>query len=319
LAERVVAVLDDWEGRWRGSASVRRLREAGAEVRIVGEARPWADLLPVLADAEVLVLNRERTRLDAGRLAQLPRLALVAQTGTGIPHLDAQALRARGVPVAITPAASAPAVAELTLGLMLAATRRIVGLHAAVAAGQWPRPVTPGLAGRRLGIAGLGDIGREVARLGKAFGMTVLAWGPTLTAARAEAAGVELTPSLDDLCAGSHVVSLHLRVAPATRGLLTEERLAAIGPDGLLVNTARAELVDMAALRRLIAEGRLGGAALDVFDQEPLPADDPLRASPRVILSPHVGWMTDGTWAAFVGRSVDNILAFWRGEPFPAA
>jgi D-3-phosphoglycerate dehydrogenase len=313
-----VTVLDDWEGRWRAAPVLSRLQAAGLQVRILGEERPWTEVLPEAAGAEILVLNRERTRLDAARIAQLPRLRMIAQTGTGVPHLDLPALRARGIPVGVTPAASAPAVAELALGLMLAATRQVIGLHLALRGGGWPRPITAGLGGRRLGIVGLGEIGREVARLAMAFGMEVLAWGPTLSRERAAAAGVDLAPSLEDLCTRADVVSLHLRVVPATRGLLTEALLERIGPDGLLVNTARAELVDMAAVRRVLADGRLGGAALDVFDREPLAADDPLRTSPRAILSPHVGWMTDGTWDAFIGRSVDNILAFLRGEGLPA-
>jgi D-3-phosphoglycerate dehydrogenase len=310
-----VVVLDDWEGRWRTSPHTAALR-AVAEVAVIGEPLAWEELLPRVADAEVLVLNRERTPLPAGRLAQLPRLRLIAQTGTGVPHLDPAAARARGVRIAVTPGASARSVAELAIGMAIALTRRLPELDAAVRAGGWPRPITPGLLGETLGILGLGEIGRETARLGVALGMRVLAWGPTLTAERAAAAGAELVP-LAELFARSRVVSVHLRLVPATRALVTGELLARLGPQGYLVNTARAEVVDMQALRRLLAEGRLGGAGLDVFDAEPLPPDDPLRSCPRVLLAPHVGWMTDAAWDAFIARSVANVLAFARGEPFP--
>lgn len=313
----MVVVLDDWEGQWRRSPHVERLR-ADTEVTVLGEALPWPDLLPRIAGASVLALNRERTPLDAERLGQLPALRLIAQTGTGTPHLDRAALAERGIPVAITPRASAPAVAEQAFALALALSRRLFELDQGVRAGGWPRPITAGLYGRTLGIVGLGEIGTEVARLGAAFGMRRLAWGPTLTAERAAAAEVEFTDA-STLFATADVISVNLRPVPATLGLVSAELLSRMRQDALLINTARAAVVDMAALRRLLLDGAIGGAGLDVFDQEPLAPDDPLLTCPRVLLSPHVGWMTAGTWDAFVGRSVDNILAFLRGEEFPTA
>ncbi|RAG81913.1 phosphoglycerate dehydrogenase [Streptacidiphilus pinicola] len=234
-------------------------------------------------------------------LAARPARVLVAGPAGGAVDLDAA--RSAGIHVYDTPGLAAATVAEFTLTLLLALARR---LPAGVGAGTAWRP-TAGrdLAGRLLGVVGWGAIGSAVARLALGIGMRVAAWSPSLDAATAHTAGVQRL-ELDELLAAADAVSLHLRSAPGTDGIVDARRLALLGPHALLVNTARAALVDMAELRRRLTAGALGGVALDVFDVEPLPEDDLLRTHPAALLTPHMAWMTDDA----VGRFLAAAIAF---------
>ncbi len=240
---------------------------------------------------------------------------MIAQTGGGGSHLDLAAATARGIVVSGT-RGSAASTPELTVGLMLAAMRRIPYSDAEMRAGRWSQFVGRELAGKRLGVVGLGKIGSQVARVCRAIGMDVAAWSPTLTPERAAAVGA-VGQDLDTLLAESDVITVHLRLTPTSRGILTREKLALMKPDALFVNTARAALIDEVALVEMLQTGRLWGAALDVFSVEPLPSDHPLRSLPNVVLTPHIGWVAEDSYQVFIAGVVENILAYLDGRPLP--
>ncbi|HET8627778.1 MAG TPA: D-2-hydroxyacid dehydrogenase family protein [Thermomicrobiales bacterium] len=313
----LIVVPDDYDDVYGASPAFAALRERADVAIYTTPHDSLDDLVARLRDAEVVVANRERIPLRAEIFDRLPALRLVAQTGSRGAHLDLAAAEARGIVVAGTVGtASATSTAELTIGLMLAALRRIPAGDAGVRAGGWPRTVGREASGLRLGIVGLGRIGGRVARVAGALGMEVLAWSPSLTSERAGAAGALARP-LDDLLREADVVTLHLRLAPETRGLLDRDTLALLKPSALVVNTARGALLDEAALVEMLQAGRLWGAALDVFAQEPLPTGHPLRALPNVVLSPHVGWIAERAYAEFIAGVVETIVAYLDGRPVP--
>ncbi len=311
-----VVIPDDYNDVWGSSPDVARLRQR-AEVVIHTEppASP-ADLAKRLAGAQVAVANRERTRYTADLMEQLPELRVIAQTSGAGPHLDMAALTERGIIVCTTTAVSGPShsTVELTLGLMVAAVRALPWHDRLMHEGRWQQRVGLELAGRTLGILGLGKIGGAVAQVARLLGMRVLAWGPTLTRGRAAQAGVDFLP-LEDLLPRVDLLTIHLRLSDLTRGLLTRERLALMKPTAILINTARGPIVDEAALAEALSAGRLGGAALDVFGQEPLPADNPFRSLENVILTPHLGYVSDRSYERWISATVDNILAWMDGAP----
>jgi phosphoglycerate dehydrogenase-like enzyme len=305
-------VLDDFEGRIAGAPAMARLREL-AEVAVLD--RPLADGdLDRLAGVRVLLAIRERTRLDEALLERLPELELVLQTGGHAYHVDQQAATGRGVVVALSRRArmASASVPELTFGLMLAVLRRIHPLAAELAAGAWPAAMGGTLAGRTLGVLGLGRHGRPVARIAAAFGMLVLAWDRDPGREYPDDEPVAERLPLDDLLARSDVVSIHLKLSPESTGLLDRDRLARMRPGAILVNTARGAIVDEQALVEALTAGRLAGAGLDVFATEPLPADHPLRRAPNVVLTPHIGWKVDEVfteWAEIAAEQLDAWLA----------
>jgi phosphoglycerate dehydrogenase-like enzyme len=250
----------------------------------------------------------------------LPRLELVLQTGGHAYHVDQQAASGRGIVVALSRRARMPtaSVPELTFGLMLAVLRRIHPLAAEMAQGAWPEPIGGTLAGRTLGILGLGRHGRPVARIAAAFGMLALAWDRDPSRRYPTDEPVAGRLPLDDLLARSDVVSVHLRLSPSVHRLLDRERLARLRPGAVLVNTARGSIVDEQALVEALHQGRLGGAGLDVFATEPLPADHPLRTAPNVVLTPHIGWKVDEVFAEWAAIAAEQLAA-WLDGRLPAA
>jgi phosphoglycerate dehydrogenase-like enzyme len=307
-------VLDDEEGRIAGAPAMARLREL-AEVTVLD--RPLAGGDPGgLAEARVLLAVRERTRIDAALLDRLPRLELVLQTGGHAYHVDQDAATGRGIVVALSRRATmaSAAVPELTFALMLAVLRRIHPLAGELAAGAWPAAMGGTLAGRTLGILGLGRHGRPVARIAAAFGMGVLAWDRDPGRAYADDEPVTERLPLDDLLERSDVVSVHLRLSPESSGLLDRERLARLRPGAILVNTARGAIVDEEALLEALGAGRLAGAGLDVFATEPLPADHPLRTAPNVVLTPHIGWKVEEVFAEWVEIAAEQLAAWLDGR-----
>ena len=313
-----IVVLDDYERALRRLADWSEIdRRAG--VRVYHEPLRGDMLHAALAHADAVVLMRDRTPLLADLIARLPRLKLVVFTGTRNNALDTAALAARGIPVAHTDwGPSKDTTCELTWALILAATRRLEAHFRLLRDGDWrdAGPLGGMLAGERLGLIGLGEIGSRVARVGAAFGMQVVAWSPHLTAERAQARGATLM-ALDELLATSKVVSLHLVPSAATRHLINAARLATMRADALLVNTARSALLDMQALAHALAAGRPAMAALDVFDEEPLPADHPLRRTPNVVLTPHLGFVAQPVFERFAAGVVKSLEAWLRGEPLP--
>jgi phosphoglycerate dehydrogenase-like enzyme len=211
----------------------------------------------------------------------------------------------------------ASSTVELTFGLMLALLRRIPQTHQSIAEGNWPNVLGHTLAGKKLGILGLGRMGRGVARIARAFEMDVVAWGPTLTNERALESAVTRV-ELDSLLESSDVVSVHLKLSEQSRGLLDEARLRRIGPSSYLINTARGAIVDEAALARVLRDGALGGAGLDVFVEEPLPANSPLRGLDNVVMTSHLGWPADLTYRCFATAVADIVEAYLNGAPFRA-
>jgi phosphoglycerate dehydrogenase-like enzyme len=311
-------VLDDHEGRIARAPGMDRLRQL-AEVTVLD--RPLGDGDgDLLAGARVLLAIRERTAIDAALLARLPTLELVLQTGGHAYHVDQEAATGRGIVVALSRRATmaSASVPELTFGLMLAVLRRIHPLAAELAGGGWPAAMGGTLAGRTLGILGLGRHGRPVARIAAAFGMVVLAWDRDPGREYPDDEPVAERLPLDDLLARSDVVSVHLKLSPASTGLLDRDRLARLRPGAILVNTARGAIVDEPALLDALRSGRLAGAGLDVFATEPLPADHPLRTAPNVVLTPHIGWKVEEVFAEWAEIAAEQLAA-WLDGRLPAA
>lgn len=313
-----IVVLDDTERAMRRLADWQAI-DAQAKVTIHHEPLSGAALVDALQDADAIVLMRDRTPFTAELLAALPKLRYLVFTGTRNARLDLAALAARNIPVSCTEfGPSKDSTCELTWATILAATKQLVSHTARLKRGQWrsdtAAPLPGALVGQRLGLIGLGEIGGRVAKVGKALGMEVVTWSPRMTAERAQAQGVGFVP-LEELLVTSRVVSLHLVVAPATRHLMNAERLALMQPGSLLVNTSRSELIDTAALVQALQNGRPGFAALDVFDVEPLPLDDPLRQLPNVLLTPHLGFVTEPVFQRFATGVTECLQAWLAGQP----
>jgi phosphoglycerate dehydrogenase-like enzyme len=309
------AVLDDYQGAALASADWSVLAP-DVEVTVLAEHLADEDeLVAALAGAEIVVVMRERTPMTASLLARLPALRLLVTSGMRNAAIDREATVEQGVVVCGTRSNAQPP-AELTWALVLGLARHLTEENAALrAGGPWQSTVGTDLHGGTLGLLGLGRIGALVARVGLAFGMDVVAWSQHLTAARAEEVGVRLAASKEELLAQSDVVSVHLVLGDRTRGLIGAPELALMKPSALLVNTSRAAIVDRAALVTALREGRIAGAGLDVFDVEPLPADDELRTLPTVLATPHLGYVTQRNYTGFFTEAVEDIAAFLGGDP----
>jgi phosphoglycerate dehydrogenase-like enzyme len=312
-----IAVLDDWQSVAEAAADWSGLR-ARAEVAFFHE--PFADeaaAVAALRDFDVIMAMRERTPFPASLAKRLPKLRLFSLTGARAAPIDAAALAEQGVTVCYTGGGgdSGAATAELAFGLMLAGARHIAAADHAIRSGQFQEPVPAGfeLAGKTLGLVGLGRIGGRVAGYARAFGMQVAAWSPHLTAERAEQAGARLAAKAE-LFRDAHIVSLHLVLAEATRGIVGRAELGLLRDGAVIVNTSRAALIDRAALLEMLAARRIV-AAIDVFDREPLPPDDPLRRAANTVLTPHLGYATIETYRAFYREGIENVLAFLDGRP----
>ncbi len=285
---------------------------------VVFERTPDELVAERAADADVLVTNK--TALDGATLRALPRLRGIAVLATGVNVVDVAAARSLGIPVSNVPSYSTASVAQHTIALLLELCQH-VGLHAeSVRAGDWQRsedfsyfrePLVE-LDGKVLGIVGLGAIGSRVATLGDALGMRVLS---TPSRRRSAAHARVRTAPLDEIFAESDVLTLHCPLTPDTVGLVSEQRLRAMKPSALLVNTARGKLVDEAALARALREGRLAGAALDVLSTEPPPIDHPLIGAPRCLVTPHQAWTTLAARERLLRATVENVRALLAGRP----
>ena len=308
-----VAVLDDYQGVALSMADWSSVQRH-AEVHVFTDhlAEPKA-LVERLASYDAVVLMRERTPLPGDVIRALPNLRLVVTTGPRNASIDVAAARERSVTVCGTGSlGSAPA--ELTWALILGLSRHLVEEVDNVRSGRWQTTVGRDLAGRTLGVIGLGRIGTQVATVGRAFGMDVLAWSHHLTSERAQAAGVNAVP-LDDLLGSSDVVTVHQVLSNRTKGLVAAREISLMKDDALLVNTSRAAVVDTHAVVAALEAGTLGGAALDVFDTEPLAAEDPLRNTPGLLPTPHIGYVTESVYRRFFGDVVADIEAFLDGSP----
>jgi phosphoglycerate dehydrogenase-like enzyme len=307
-------VLDDYQDVAKHFADWSVLH--GVDVVPVRRHLADADeVVRTLKGASILVVMRERTPLTEAILARLPDLELVVTTGSRNASIDLAACRARGITVCGTASRSAPP-AELTWALVLGLLRGVPQEAAAMrGAGPWQSTVGRDLAGSTFGVIGLGKIGTRVAKVAKAFEMDVMAWSPHLTKERCRAAGVRMAASKRDLMFRSDVISLHLQLSWSTRRIIDSVDIAAIRRDAYFVNTARAGLVDNDALVAALQQGRLAGAGLDVFDEEPLPANHPLRTLPNVLALPHLGYVTAANYRTYFTEAVQNIEAWIAGEP----
>lgn len=311
-----IAVLDDYQNVALGAADWGRL---DAEVTVFRDTVSGAALIERLRPFDIVCLMRERTPMPADVIAALPRLKFIVTTGRRNPSIDLAAAEARGIPVACTDS-HAPPPAHLAMSLILAGTRGLVREALSMREGGWQQGLGRDVDGLTLGLVGLGRLGAQVAALAKPFGMRVLAWSRSLTDERAAAAGAERTPSLAALMNAADVVSIHVVLSAETRGLIGAAALAEMKPDALLVNTSRGPIVDWRALLDGLRGGRPGAAALDVYDEEPLPADHPLRDralidSGKLILTPHVGYAVRQTFDIFYPQTVAAIEAFLAGRP----
>ncbi|MEV4759571.1 D-2-hydroxyacid dehydrogenase family protein [Micromonospora sp. NPDC049559] len=308
-----VAVLDDYQDVAREFGDWGRLGDRIELSVFTDHVDDPDELARRLADTEVVVAMRERTAFPGPLLERLPRLRLLVTTGMANAAIDVAAARRRGVTVSGTRGV-ATGTPELTWGLILSLVRGIPDESRRVREGGWQRTVGRDLAGRTLGVIGLGRLGARVATVGRAFGMDVVAWSQNLSAERAAELGVRAV-SREELLTGSAVVTVHLQLSDRTRGLLGEPELRSMRRDAYLVNTSRGPIVDEAALLRALREGWIAGAGLDVYDVEPLPADHPLRTAPNTVLTPHLGYVTRDTYRVFFGDAVEDVEAFLAGRP----
>jgi phosphoglycerate dehydrogenase-like enzyme len=309
----LVGVLDDYQNAAREFGPWSELGDA-ADVTVFNDhITDTGALVERLAPFDVIVAMRERTRFPRQVLERLPRLRLLVSTGMSTAHIDIAAASELGITVSGTGGRGEPA-AELTWALILGLARHVVAEDAGIRAGSWGRTVGSDLAGATLGVIGLGHLGRQVARVGQAFGMRVIAWSQNLDPAVAAAAGVQYAGK-QALLSSADFVTIHVRLSARTTGLISGADLALLKPTAFLINTSRGPIVDQAALVNALREGRIAGAGLDVFDIEPLPADHPLRTAPRTLLTPHIGYVTAGSYQAFYGGAVEAIRAFLDGHP----
>jgi phosphoglycerate dehydrogenase-like enzyme len=315
LSERPkIVVPGDEPVQIAGSPQLDRLR-GRAEV-VVYRDRPGsvAEQVQRVQDAEIIINSHSQLMWPADLLAALPRLRMISTCGIGTDAIDLAAARERGIVVANIPGKTAAVVAEHALALMLAVARRLAFQTKELQGGRWTWRESIFLGGKTLGVVGTGSIGAACARLGQAIGMKVVAWTWHPSPERAQSLGVRFV-ELDELLRSSDVVSLHLKLTPESRGLIGPRELALMKPGSLLVNTARGGLVDMPALVAALQSEHLAGAGLDVFDQEPLPADHPLLACDQIVLTPHNADQTPEGIDLLNSGAVENVLAFLSGKP----
>ena len=303
-----IAVLDDYQGVALKMADWSAVL-ARADVDVFSDHLDGADAVAErLLPYDVVCVMRERTPLRAETIERLPNLKLIASTGPRNASIDLKAAAARAIAVAHTGYFGSPTL-ELTWALILASARHIVAEAAAVRSGGWQHSIGDDLAGKTLGIIGLGNLGSQVAKIGLAFGMRVLAWSQNLTAEKAGAVGAALV-SKEELLRQADIVSVHLVLSDRTRALIGERELALMKPSARLVNTSRGPIVVEAALIAALKAGQIAGAAIDVYDVEPLPLDHPYRKIDNLLATPHIGYVSRSLYERFYGDTVSNILAW---------
>jgi phosphoglycerate dehydrogenase-like enzyme len=300
-----IAILDDYQNVARTMADWSIL-DGRAAITVFNDHLADADAVVArLQPFEIVCVMRERTPMTRDIIERLPNLRLIASTATVNASIDLAAAAERGVQLVHTGYSSAPTV-ELTWALILADARHLVVETTAVRGGGWQQSVGEDLNGRTLGLLGLGNIGSAVARIGKAFGMNLIAWSQNLTAERAAAVDAVLVPK-EKLFQQADVITIHLVLSRRTRGLVGAPELRLMKRTARLVNTSRGPIVDEAALVDVLRKGEIAGAAIDVFDQEPLPSNHPFRQLPNVLATPHIGYVSRGLYQRFYQDTVENI------------
>lgn len=299
-----IAILDDYQ-----NVALKQADWSGLDVTVFSE--PLENLGPLLP-FDIICVMRERTPFRRAAFAALPNLKLMVTTGKVNAAIDLDAARDHGVVVSST---NSPghATAELTWGLILSLCRNIPTEERNMREGRWQTTLGTDLRGKTLGVIGLGRLGSQVARIGAAFGMNIIAWSRNLTDAQAADCGAARV-SKEVLFKTADVISVHMKYSDEIRHLVSKTELAWMKPTGFLVNTSRAPIIDTDALIQVLQDGTIGGAALDVYDVEPLPADHPLRSCPNCVLSPHIGYVTRETYDVYYGETVDAVRAYINGQ-----
>lgn len=309
-----IAVLDDYQRNAESFANWSSLEPAAKTVFFHDNVSDLEQLVTRLEPFSVVVLIRERTRFGADLIGRLPNLKLIVTIGMANAAIDLAAAKARNILVSGTDGVDLEATPVLTWALILGLTRNLYAEVASVRAGGWQVSIGTDLAGKTLGLLGLGKIGQVIARYATAFKMRVIAWSQNLTSDKAAQHGVERVEK-DDLFSQADIVSIHLRLSDRTRNLVSEHELSLMKPTAYLVNSSRGPIVSEAALIAALQTGRIKGAALDVFEKEPLPANHPFRFLPNVLATPHIGYVTEKTYAQAFQQIVENIAAWLDGKP----
>jgi phosphoglycerate dehydrogenase-like enzyme len=309
-----IALLDDYQNVALSMADWSRLRK---DNRIVAFDQRLADVdaaARALADFEIIGIMRERTPFSRAMFEKLPKLKLLVTTGKRNASIDLEAAKAHNVTVCGTGGAGR-ATAELAFALMLGLARHLrEEFHAMRPGGGWQTTLGFDLEGKTLGILGLGNLGSKVGKIGAAFGMTIIAWSENLTDERAKERGAERVDK-DELFKRSDILTIHSVLSPRTRGIIGAREIGLMKPTALLINTSRGPIVDEAAIIAALREKRIAGFGADTYDVEPLPPDHPLRAEPRALLTPHLGYVTEETYRDFYGGMVQVIEAWLAGKP----
>lgn len=306
-----IVILGDYERALRRFSQWEKL-DSLANVTIHHEPLRDEALYEAVKDADAIAIVRDRSPFNEAMIARLPKLKFLMFTGERNGTLDSAALIARNIPIGVTPGGpSKETTAELTWALILGASKRLVEENKLISSGGWrdQLSVLPMLAGERLGVMGLGSIGSRVARVGAAFGMEVVTWSPRMTPERAAAENAK-SVSMEELLKTSKIVTMHLVAGPGTKGLISADQLALMRPDSILVNTSRSALINMVDLQDALKAGRPGQAAVDVFDIEPLPENDPLRNTPNLLVTPHLGFIAEPIFETF-SKGITLTLEAW--------
>ncbi|WP_024673976.1 D-2-hydroxyacid dehydrogenase family protein [Pseudomonas syringae] len=308
-----IAVLDDWQNVASDVVDWSALNPVGNVSFLHDFPADTATMVQRLQGFEIICVMRERTPFDEALLSQLPRLKLLVTGGMRNAAIDTAAARRQGVVVCGTESYK-NAAPELTWALIMGITRNLVAEANSLRAGQWQVGLGSDLHGKTLGILGLGSIGKWIARYGQAFGMNVIAWSQNLTKEAATEAGVTYV-SKQQLFEQADVLSVHLVLSERSRGLVDAQALGWMKPSAYLINSSRGPIIDQAALIETLQQRRIAGAALDVFDIEPLPADHPFRTLDNVLATPHIGYVTENNYRTFYGQMIEDIQAWHAGAP----
>ncbi|MBI4488846.1 MAG: D-2-hydroxyacid dehydrogenase family protein [Deltaproteobacteria bacterium] len=309
-----VLILDDYEGLAAQVPAYEKLKARSHATVLSNRLATDEELGRALKGVHAILLMRERTRFGEKQLALAPDLKLISQTGRGIAHLDLPAATRRGIAVAVTTNDSGISTVELTFGLILALLRDIPRIDRRMRCEAWPAIAGHVLEGKTVGVIGLGRIGKQVARIAKVFNTRVVATAKTLTDERARQVGAERV-TLEELLRESDVVTIHVPLNQETRGLIGEKEIGLMKPGAYLVNTARGPIVSQAALIRALEQGKLGGAGVDVYDEEPLPMDHPFRRLDNAVLLSHRGYAAEEILRERFDLAMENILSFLEGRP----
>ncbi len=313
-----IVILGDYERALRRFSHWDKLDQQ-AKLTIHHEPLQNEALYEAVKDADAIAIVRDRSPFNEAMIARLPKLKFLMFTGERNGTLEAAALVSRNIPMGCTPGGpSKETTAELTWALILSGSKRLIEQNKLIASGGWrdELSVLPMLSGERLGVMGLGAIGSRVARVGNAFGMEVVTWSPRMTPERAASENAK-SVSLDELLGTSKIVTMHLVSGPGTKGIISADQLALMRPDALLVNTSRSALINMADLQDALKIGRPGQAAVDVFDIEPLPVNDPLRNTPNLLVTPHLGFIAEPIFETFSKGITETLEAWLNQKPIP--